>query len=223
MKKKRLYTLGGLILCMLLLLCGRLMQIQLFQTEDFSKYGVNLLEGSVNQRVQQLVIDEGRGQFIDRNGQPLTFEEKKVLVLFPFLKQEEDILGQVADILDLSPTTLKNAVVQAKEPFILEGYNGQPLELSDREMTRISNLKVPGLMAVEKIYGKDKPSAAHLLGLIKENKEEFERRYDSLPKNSKPLLGITGLQKQFDELLRPDGEAKLVYHVDGIGEPLFGL
>ena len=36
-------------------------------------------------------------------------------------------------------------------------------------------------------------------------------------------IGITGLQKQFDEFLLPDGASKLVYHVDAMGGPLFGI
>jgi cell division protein FtsI/penicillin-binding protein 2 len=36
-------------------------------------------------------------------------------------------------------------------------------------------------------------------------------------------VGIHGLQKAFDEFLIPEGETKLLYHVDAAGGPLFGL
>ena len=63
------------------------MEIQLFETETFSKHNVNLLEESVKQRTQELVIDNGRGNFLDRNGEMLTHKKVSVLVLFPFLKK----------------------------------------------------------------------------------------------------------------------------------------
>ncbi|KHF31321.1 Penicillin-binding protein 4B [Anoxybacillus sp. BCO1] len=34
---------------------------------------------------------------------------------------------------------------------------------------------------------------------------------------------MSGLQSSFDEFLIPDGETKLLYHVDARGEPLFGM
>ena len=49
-----------------MLLVGRLMQIQLFETEHFSKHEINLLEESVAQRSQEIVIDSGRGGFLDK-------------------------------------------------------------------------------------------------------------------------------------------------------------
>ncbi len=81
---------GWLFICIIwfvLLLVARLMQIQLFETETFSTHNVNLLEESVKQRTQELVIDNGRGNFLDRNGQLLTHKKVNVLVLFPFLKK----------------------------------------------------------------------------------------------------------------------------------------
>lgn len=65
-------------------LMGRLIQLQLVSTESFTDRDVNLIEASVSQRTQELVIDQGRGRFIDRNKKALTHEYYPTLVLFPF-------------------------------------------------------------------------------------------------------------------------------------------
>ena len=78
------------------------MQLQLFETEHFSKHQINLLEESVAQRSQEIVIDSGRGGFLDRNGEPLTHQYIPVLILFPFLKKTEWDVQKVADIIGVS-------------------------------------------------------------------------------------------------------------------------
>src|SRR3954447_24537432 len=108
---------GLLILCIagLMVLTGRLIQIQLVQTETFSKHNVNLLEDSVKQRTQELVIDNGRGNFLDRNGATLTHKKVSVLVLFPFLKKIDWEMEKVSDIAGIPVNVLKMAVEGAKK------------------------------------------------------------------------------------------------------------
>ncbi|KHF31323.1 Penicillin-binding protein 4B [Anoxybacillus sp. BCO1] len=85
MIKKRIIIILTMIQLGILALAGRLVQLQLVSTESF--HGVNLIEASVAQRTEQLVIDNGRGMFVARNGEPLTYEYIPTLVLFPFLKK----------------------------------------------------------------------------------------------------------------------------------------
>ena len=110
---------GLLFLCIagLLVLMARLIQIQLVQTESFSKHNVNLLEESVKQRTQELVIDNGRGNFLDRNGEMLTHKKVSVLVLFPFLKNMNWDIGAVSTISGISEVKLRDALEQATKPF----------------------------------------------------------------------------------------------------------
>lgn len=82
MWKKRTLAMLALIQFGLLLLIGRLAQLQLIDTESFSNH--NLIAESVAQRTQELMIDDGRGSFVDRNGKPLTKRYVPSLVLFPF-------------------------------------------------------------------------------------------------------------------------------------------
>lgn len=220
--KKRAIIILVVILLTLTGLIGRLMQLQLVSTETFSNRDINLIEASVSQRTQELVIDQGRGRFIDRNKKALTHEYYPTLVLFPFLKNIDWPAEDVAEIVNISATNLKTEIQDAKKPVIVGG--DKPIELTETQMNKINDLQIPGVFAVHRQYELDSDIADHLIGLIRENKDLFEDRYPEktyLPRNTK--LGITGLQSTFDEFLLPEGEAKLLYHVAGDGGPLFGI
>lgn len=220
--KKRALTILIIVLLILTGLMGRLVQLQLISTESFTERNVNLLEASVSQRTQELVIDQGRGRFIDRNKKAITHEYYPSLVLFPFLKNTDWPKEEVANIVNVSPHELESQLDDTKEPVIVGG--DKPIELTETQMNKINNLKIPGVFAVYRQYELDSKLADHLIGLIRENEELLLKRYpekDYLAKNTK--VGITGLQSTFDEFLLPEGEAKLLYHVAGDGGPLFGI
>ncbi|MFF2447650.1 peptidoglycan D,D-transpeptidase FtsI family protein [Neobacillus sp. NPDC058068] len=216
-------ALGWLFICItgLLLLLIRLMQIQLIETETFSKHNVNLLEESVKQRTQELVIDNGRGNFLDRNGDMLTHKKVSVLVLFPFLKKIDWEIEMVSDISGIPVQILQTAVAGAKKPFAFG--DPEPRELTASQMERINDLKIPGVFAIEKKFERSDIPAEQLLGLTGENPQELKKRYPNKELSEKTLLGVSGLEESFDEFLLPEGKSKLVYHVDGGGAPLFGI
>ncbi|MEH7418006.1 penicillin-binding protein 2 [Neobacillus drentensis] len=216
-------ALGWLFVCIigLALLLVRLMEIQLIKTETFSKHNVNLLEESVKQRTQELVIDNGRGNFLDRNGNMLTHKKISVLVLFPFLKKIDWDVKKVSEITGISENVLKMAVEGAKKPFAFGDL--KPLELTSSQMERINQLNIPGVFAIEKKFERSQIPAEQLIGLTGENPEEVKKRYPAKELSEKTLLGVSGLEQSFDEFLLPEGKSKLVYHVDGSGGPLFGI
>ncbi|WHY84813.1 penicillin-binding transpeptidase domain-containing protein [Neobacillus novalis] len=216
-------ALGWLFICItgLLLLLIRLMQIQLIETETFSKHNVNLLEESVKQRTQELVIDNGRGNFLDRNGDMLTHKKVSVLVLFPFLKKTDWEIEKVSDISGIPVHMLQTAVEAAKKPFSFG--DPEPRELTASQMERINDLKIPGVFALEKKFERSDVPAEQFLGLTGENPQELKKRYPNKELSEKTLLGVSGLEESFDEFLLPEGKSKLVYHVDGGGAPLFGI
>jgi cell division protein FtsI/penicillin-binding protein 2 len=221
MWKKR--ALGLLITCSfgLLLLLGRLFQIQLVEPEAFSKHHVNLYEESVKQRTQELVIDNGRGNFLDRNGSLLTHKKLNVLVLFPFLKKLSWDIDKVSAITGIPAVSLKNAVVKANKPFAYGEPN--PIELTVSQMEQINALAIPGVFAIERKFERAQVPAEQLIGLTGENPQEVKKRYPNKGLSEQTLIGVSGLEESFDEFLLPDGKAKLVYHVDGDGAPLFGV
>lgn len=222
MRKRRI--IGWLLFCTICFigLVGRLMEIQLFETETFSKHHINLLEESVKQRSQELVIDNGRGNFTDRNGVPLADKKISVLILFPFLKKIEWDVGKVAGILKIPSKFLEMAVNKASKPVV---YGGErtPLELSESQLKQINALQIPGVFAVEKVFERRSFPGEQLIGLVGENPAELKRRYPDKKLAEKTLIGVSGLEQSFDEFLLPEGKAKLIYHVDGAGGPLYGL
>ena len=197
------------------------MQIQLFQTEAFSKHQVNLLKESVRQRTQELVIDDGRGQFLDSSGKPLSYDEKTVLVLFPFLENLGWDLESLASILHVSESELAIEIRNAEEPVVFGGNS--PYLLSGQQANQINELKIPGVYAVSRKYPPSGSPASQLIGITGENNLAFQKRYPDKKGKFNQKLGVTGLQQSFDEFLLPENESKLIYHVDGRGGPLFGI
>ncbi|WP_079509849.1 peptidoglycan D,D-transpeptidase FtsI family protein [Mesobacillus jeotgali] len=221
MRKKRMVVWISICLAGFGLLLFRLAQLQLIDTESFSKHEINLIEASVKQRSQEMVVDNGRGNFLDRSGKPLSYEAASVLVLFPFLKKMDWEAEKVAGAIGVSEYALKNAVENSKEPFAFG--DPEPVILTKRQMDIINGMEIPGVFAVERKYPMEKVPAAQLVGIIGENEEVLKSRYgdnDLLPRT---LIGLSGLEKSFDEFLVAEGKSKLVYHVDGEGAPLFGI
>lgn len=221
MRRKRMIVWISICIAGMGLLLFRLAELQLLDTESFSKHDINLIEASVKQRSQEMVVDNGRGNFLDRSGKPLSYETSSVLVLFPFLKKMDWQVHQVAKTIGVSEYALKNAVEKSKEPFAYG--DPDPVILTRSQMDAINEMKIPGVFAVERKYPLDKIPAAQLLGIIGENESLLKSRYgekDFLPRT---LIGLSGLEKSFDEFLVAEGKSKLVYHVDGEGAPLFGI
>ncbi len=220
MVKKRMVIILIMIQLAIFGLIGRLVQLQLVSTESF--HGINLIEESVAQRTEQLVIDDGRGVFVDRNGQPLTYEYIPTLVLFPFLKKMDWPIDQIAAIVSVPKEVLNRQLEEAKGPIIL--HDGQqPIQLQPWQMERINDLRIPGVIAVHKQYELKQKYAQHVIGLLGENEKVLKERYADRNLSPKTKIGVSGLQSSFDEFLIPDGETKLLYHVDARGEPLFGM
>lgn len=225
MIKKRILFCAIITLLIYSILIGRFAQLQLISTENFTERHINLLEESVEQRTQTMVLDNGRGRFIDRNGKALTHDYYPSLILFPFLKDTDWPIDKVAKIIDVPVTNLQKSISSSKEPFVFGG--AKPFQLTDLQMKKINNLKIPGVFVVYQQHKLEERIADHLLGIVRENDNLLEKRYKQKLKNGvityQTKVGITGLESAFDEFLLPEGEAKLLFHVDRRGEPMFGL
>jgi len=221
MWRKRTIVFLSLCLFTVSLLIARLVQLQLVATENFSERGVNLLEASVRQRSQEMIIDNGRGSFLDRNGESLVHKKMNVLVLFPFLKNMDWDVEKIANIIGVPKFEILQSLEKAKEPFAF----GRPkvVELSESEMKQINQLEIPGVFAIEKKYTLTDTLAEQLVGITGQNDQVLKKRYPNKELPAETIVGLTGLEKSFDEFLLPDGKSKLVYHVDGRGGPLFGI
>ncbi|MFP7733221.1 peptidoglycan D,D-transpeptidase FtsI family protein [Priestia aryabhattai] len=218
---KRIYITLIFILLLISGLGARLVQLQLVSTESFTDKNINLIEGSVKQRTQEMVVDDGRGKFEDENGQSLTSITHNRLVLFPFLEKMKWPVQQVSEIVGIQPQELTNRLANAKTPVVITK------ELSHSQVEKINALKVPGVFGIPLKDERPVPLAEHLIGLEAQSKKIIEEKYSDKLKNgaikSTTPVGISGMQRAFDEFLLPEQESKLLYHVDRLGGPMFGI
>ncbi|BBP91088.1 hypothetical protein BsIDN1_47060 [Bacillus safensis] len=119
-KKRRIQWTGAIIFILLLGLLMRLAEIQLFFTESFSKLDINLIQESVKQRTEEVVISDGRGEFF-RSKRPSTSYKKNSLrfILFPFLQYDLPRLQQTASILEMEEDELKKQLTETKKKNLI--------------------------------------------------------------------------------------------------------
>lgn len=210
-----------IIMLLIFLLIGRLVQIQLISTESFSNHNVNLIEESVHQRTQEMVVDDGRGKFIDRNGQSLTSVTNNRLVLFPFLNEMQWPMQQVSTITGISTVEMVTKLKDKKSPVAVGDH------LTIDQLKQVNELKIPGVFGVPLKDERPVPIAEHVIGLVRQSQEKIVAQYEDKLKSGElkvtTPIGITGMQKTFDEFLLPQQESKLLYHVDRFGGPMFGI
>ncbi len=222
---KRIIQLAVLMTICLLLLLGRLVQLQLVSTEDFSSRGINLIQKSIEQRTKRMTLNTGRGTITDRNGLPLNVAEKTELVLFPFLQDTDWPARKVADIAGVAEQDLHDAIKYAKEPVVFK--NGDTFGLTVTQAEKINRLNIPGVFAVSRQTEIRNLPASHLIGLTGENstllRERYPEKLQAGTVRESTQIGITGLEASFDEFLVSEGPEELLYHVDRQGGPLFGL
>lgn len=224
MKKRILFTAVSILLAMGLCI-AKLVEIQLVKTKDYSKHGINLLEKSVQQRIDEISLDDGRGGFLDRYGKPISYQERAVLVMFPFVRHLDWPKEELAAIVGLDVRQLEQKLQKADEPFILE--DKKIFELSDSQIKEINDLHIPGIIAVKKRFAEDRAMAGHLLGTLTLDKEVIDsahtagQDFDSTDYRTK--VGSSGLEKAFQLFLKGNGSKRLLYHKAANGLPLFGV
>ncbi|WP_347549483.1 penicillin-binding transpeptidase domain-containing protein [Pseudalkalibacillus hwajinpoensis] len=219
MRKKRIVGIGIIFLFGFLVLIGRLVQLQLIDTESYSTHNINLIASSIEQRTQSYVLNEGRGILLDRNGIPMTSSIPS-LILFPFLKEREWPIDKVASILQDSPEEIEKAFEGEKKPFTYKQG------LSIEAMEKINQLSIPGVYAVFKA-GEEEEIGSHIIGSVRPNphliKATYPEKWNEGLVNKDTKLGISGLQRAFDPFLISEGDTKLLFHADRMGNPLLGL
>ncbi|WP_339063846.1 penicillin-binding transpeptidase domain-containing protein [Tepidibacillus marianensis] len=209
---------------------GRLAWIQLIANRDFSKHHVDLVVNSVRQRQQSFVLSSGRGNIYDRYGYSLIGEKELLTVIvFPFSKDSigKDKIESLAQILQLDKQSLETQLQNLKKPSYIQ-ENGQPIAITSSQQNKIEDLKIQGV-AVSDYQFQDQTQmvAKHLIGFLGKDPKEIEEKYQAsveeglLTKNS--LIGRSGLQKTFQEILQGTKESKIAYFVDNQGKPMNGL
>jgi penicillin-binding protein 4B len=223
LSRKRTIAAGVIILLFILGLMYRLADIQLISTKSFSKNNVNLIEESVNQRTHRFTINDGRGYFLDRNGELLSTDVKPQIVVFPSLYTRNWPVDAISEILQLPSQRIENMIFRMEKPAALL----LPKELTLQQMNQINELEIPGLYAQLVTKRKPLPFANHVIGAVGEDPDLIKQKYkDKLEKGTVSIstkTGKNGMQYTFDPFLISEGETQFIYHVDRQGNPLFGL
>ncbi|MGL4819549.1 MAG: penicillin-binding transpeptidase domain-containing protein [Bacilli bacterium] len=223
LNKKRIIGIGIAFLLGFVMLVLRHAQISLIQTTSFSEHRVDLVKRSVEQRMRSVSLNDGRGVFVARDGEPFTRQAGMQLVVFPFALANEAATDAVASLIGYSSTALRNMVEAANGPTVIPLPGGRML--TPREVQRIEALNVAGVYALNRSNEVDSPLALHTIGLVRENPEQVKsvhkKAYDAQIVTGRTLVGINGLERAFDSLIVSSGERRLQYQIDARGEPLF--
>ena len=218
---KRIKLFAIAIIIILCIYIVRLMQLQLLEPTHFSKKEINLIENSIEKRGQSIVIDEGRGHFLYSDGSSMVYEKKEAVVIFPFTKKKEINWSQLAKIVDVEESDIKEQLKNATAPFVLN-KNGQDLYINKKQMNEINELQISGIYGVEMHDRLPNRLADHLIGITGENVEVLRKRYPYYHYPINTLIGLSGLEKSFDYFLVNASKSKLVYYVDNNNNALFG-
>lgn len=238
MRTKRAAIAGIMMTIMMILMMGRLAWLQLMPsawwTASAGKPPVR--EGwkrmAVVQRQRSLVLDSGRGDFVDRHGLPITGETYKTLALFPVRADRRGSAEQLrglAELLGVSEPELRSRWDAMEAPDFWRTSQGQPpVRLTSEQAMRIEALGVEGISVLP--YRNRYPDAfdaKHWIGFTSEHPEWLaEHHADELASGRRKLseqVGGSGLEKSLDSLLHGVGETSVSYFMDGRRGPLHGL
>jgi len=213
----------------------RLMLLQLSPTsvrvasyKDYKE--VNWRRSAVDQRFKSIIVDDGRGQFLDASGIPITGEVYDTLAVFPMrhiTQLPEMTIHRLATILNSSSAEIKELLKQQQAVFLM--HNEQPIKLSAQQAQAIKQLKIDGIEVVD--YKNRYPSdfdLKHFIGFTSEHPEWAEVAYEKEIKelegwDQNAQIGAIGLEKSLDRLLHGLGPTRLRYSVDGRSSELNGI
>ncbi|WP_127529655.1 peptidoglycan D,D-transpeptidase FtsI family protein [Paenibacillus kobensis] len=229
--RRRLMTLGVIMTVLFGICIWRLGMIELWPAASHSM-AADVAKQSVAQRDSELIIDTGRGDFVDRYGTQLTGETIQALAVFPlasYTRGDKVQLENMASILGITLDQLQAYLSGIKQP----GYwtvpgTAHPAALSDEQVKQFSSIRVNGVRVVPYRLRYTAPYlAAHTLGFISQHPERvksaYGHEYASGTMKLDAIVGGAGLELSLDRLLRGGKETILSYYTDAAGQPLSGL
>jgi cell division protein FtsI/penicillin-binding protein 2 len=230
-KKRRMVIVLLLFTFLYTGIVARLAWIQVVDTRSFSPHRVDLVERSVAQRREKIVLNTGRGMVYDRKGVPLTGEEQTGLAIFPLVRyslDENEKIEKLGQILGITKEEVRLLLSSVKRAGFWEDKKGNIVPLREDQARQIQELNIAGVvpLPITTRYPKD-GVARHVIGYIGQNSKLIEQKYQEdveaglLRSTSK--VGVAGLERSFQPFLAGVGEKSVSYFVDGRGNPLNGL
>ncbi|MFC4776535.1 peptidoglycan D,D-transpeptidase FtsI family protein [Paenibacillus sp. GCM10023252] len=233
MLDKRIFTAGAL-LCGLLLVCLiRVGWLQLVppHVPSHAQTPVDWKKASVAQRERRLVLDTGRGDFVDRNGKVITGVTYHSLALFPSANERgsSEELKRLADLLGVREDKLREQLEGMIEPsFWMREGSSSPYRLNHEQKEQISRMHLAGIRVVPyRSRTSSEGSVLHMIGYVSQHPEwmrqHHARELAARSRRVDDIIGGAGLEKSLDELLRGTGASSIAYYTDGRNRPLRGL
>jgi len=211
---KRSRSILVLVIVIFLTLVVFLWKLQIL---DYRKY----LERSEANRIREVVVPAQRGLITDRDGRILAKNVASFRV--SFIRENcadiDESCLKISRLLDLTPEQIRARIrkyesIQSFKPVVIKG------DLTAQEIARIEayKLEMPELIlqAEPKREYPFTTFASHVLGYLQEISIE-ELRSGYLKKGGvENLIGKTGLEKQYEEMLAGD-EGRILHIVDSVG------
>ncbi|QJD83722.1 peptidoglycan D,D-transpeptidase FtsI family protein [Cohnella herbarum] len=204
---------------------------------QFGFGGSKTASGSLNQsallqRSDGLVLDQGRGQFRDREGRPLTGETVRSLAAFPdngMPRGTEQDVKQLASALGVEAGKLEQWFANVREPEIWKGqHSSLALNLTEQQVRTVERSNLLGVAVLP--YVNRYPaefSPYHAIGYISQHPERVRREYDKQIANHhmnvKNPIGGSGLEKSLDRFLQGRASTTVMQITDATRLPLKGL
>ncbi|GGD73742.1 peptidoglycan D,D-transpeptidase FtsI family protein [Paenibacillus nasutitermitis] len=213
----------------------RLAWLQLTPGAPALSRSINWKREAVAQRERGLMLDSGRGDFVDRSGIAVTGESYQGLAVFPLQAgarnqgQQGYDFAKLASALGIEARELQQWMEKLKAPAFWQAQGETaPHKLSKRQQEAIAQLRLDGVRVLP--YRNRYPSyfhAKHVIGYISQHPELLQTRYERELSERKMKLtdrvGGAGLEKSLDGLLRGAGATSVSYFTDGSDKPLKGL
>ncbi|MFD0960997.1 peptidoglycan D,D-transpeptidase FtsI family protein [Paenibacillus chungangensis] len=187
---------------------------------------------AVTQRQRQLVLDTGRGDFLDRYGNPITGETYDALAFFPVFPSIEGnrtALRQLAEVLHTEEGVIARFWEGLHEPkFWPRTGSDKPMQLQQEQADAIKRLRLDGVkvLAYRNRY-RSEFAAKHFIGFTSQHPEwvalRFQKELASGKHHLTEQVGGTGLEKSLDSYLHGIGPLSISYFMDGRNKPLSGL
>lgn len=191
---QRKYTIGGVIIFIVLIYIARLFYMQII--DESYKYSAQ------NNSQRRITKYPARGVIFDRNGKILVYNEPAFdLMVIPQQTQTFDTTD-LAKILELDPILIRSIIKKARAYSIYKPSVVVPqLSLETTAIIKEKLFKFPGFFLQSRTLRKyPKPIAAHLLGYVGEVDENYIKKNPYYKMGD--YVGISGLEKTYEEYLR---------------------
>ncbi|HLR80299.1 MAG TPA: penicillin-binding protein [Bacillota bacterium] len=211
-KNKKTNRVAGLLIVFFVgtfsVVAGRFLYLQITGEVD----GISLVEWAEEKRTSSHILDAERGKIHDANGMPLAYD-RPTYRLYAIVdkkystnkdqplhvKNPKKTAKKLAPILDIDESKLLSKLEKGieNEQFQVE-FGNAGKHLSQKTKDKIDELELPGIgFEKESIrYYPNGVFAPHIIGFARETEETDEQE-----EHPQEIKGITGIEKEMDELL----------------------